>query len=117
MMFSTDKRNPINGTWIDPEERAYPHNTVARRGQAILVKNPHCALDLPYGKLILFRAACPDTFFSIPAKFHYAGENSLVWTGLVRCYIRTANDDKTLELVPEACTVETDENGMIEVTW
>lgn len=117
-MYANTKQTAINGTWIDPESNAYPNNTFTRHGQAILVRNPHCALDLPYGKLISFRARVPDTFSSIPARFVYRGENVLNWTGTVHCYVRMRSDRETLELVPEACTIEsTDERGTVEVSW
>lgn len=64
---------PVDGeiaklaTWLDPEERAYPHGAERRRGRAILRRNPCNPMDLPYGTLRAVHAGIPDTYSTIPA--------------------------------------------------
>ncbi len=62
-----------DSTYIDPEEKAYPHGGFARRGKAILRENKFIKLDLPYGEVVSFRASIADTYFSIPARFTHEG--------------------------------------------
>src|SRR5690606_5373619 len=45
------------GTWLEPEEAAYPHGGQSRRGLAVW----------PDGKKRRVYAGVPDTWFSIPA--------------------------------------------------
>jgi hypothetical protein len=58
-------------TFLEPEEKAYPKGGFSRRGSAILQKNEHNPVDLPYGEIRDIRASIPDTYFSIPAKLRY----------------------------------------------
>lgn len=61
-------------TWLDPEERAYPNNTFTRNGTAILRKNEHNPIELPYGELRAVRAKVPDTYWTIPARIKHKGK-------------------------------------------
>ena len=45
------------GTWIEPEEAAYPNGGFKRRAYVLF----------PDGKLRVVRCSIPDTWFSIPA--------------------------------------------------
>lgn len=47
-----------NGTWIEPEEMAYPNGAFTRRAKCLF----------PDGKLRIVRCSIADTYFSIPAK-------------------------------------------------
>lgn len=63
------KRSCCNkGTWIDPEEKAYPNGAMHRKGKALFDE-----------KLISFKAGIPDTFFSIPAKTIIEGKTVNGW--------------------------------------
>lgn len=46
-----------DGTWLEPEEAAYPHGRMTRRGLA----------KWPDGSLRRVWAGLPDTFYTIPA--------------------------------------------------
>ncbi len=61
--FDADKR-----TWLDDESVAYPNGAMRRRGRAVVRRNPHNPIVLPYGDVHAVRASIPDTYFSIPAK-------------------------------------------------
>lgn len=63
-----------NATWIEPEEVAYPSGGFLREGRALVVKNPHNPIELPYGEVRAILASIPDTFFSIPARLRYKGK-------------------------------------------
>lgn len=80
------------GTWIDNEEKAYPHGGFTRHGKAVLRENEFVKLALPYGQIVAFRASIPDTYFSIPARFTYKGKQ-------YKAFI-TSNEDG-LEITPE----------------
>ena len=64
-----------NGTWIDPEEYAYPNGGMHRRARVMF-----------NGKLRMARAGIPDTYFSIPAR-----------CGNVAGWISVDTDTDTLE--------------------
>jgi len=55
------------GTWLDPEEMAYPSGSMAagRKAKAMC----------PDGKARVCRVSIPDTFFSIPATTRYDGRH------------------------------------------
>ena len=53
-----------NGTWIEPEEMAYPHGGQTRKFSAYLG-------DTSYR--VSGKAGIPDTFFSIPANARIKG--------------------------------------------
>ena len=66
---------PKAQTWIDPEELAYPNDSFTRKGRAILKKNDFYPVpELPYGKVMSFKAKIADTYFSIPARFRFRGK-------------------------------------------
>ena len=50
-------------TWIDPEERCYPHGGFHRRARCLW-----------RGGHRLVRAGLPDTFFTIPARLRHRGQ-------------------------------------------
>jgi hypothetical protein len=88
-------------TWLDPEEAAYPHGGFTRRGRALIARNEHAPLDLPYGQVRAIRASIPDTWWTIPARMRYRGER-------VRGFL-TLDEDGAYQFQPEArpdlCTV------------
>ena len=64
------------GTWIDPEERAYPHGGFTRRGRVRVARNStHPDIpDLPYGEIRAVRVSIPDTWWTIPARMRVRGK-------------------------------------------
>lgn len=59
----TDAQRLDRGTWLEPEERAYPNGGQTRRAVAIW----------PDGQARLVWAGIPDTYFSIPAHGRIGG--------------------------------------------
>jgi hypothetical protein len=62
----------LHGTWIYPEEAAYPNGGQTRKGYAIF----------PDGKRRRIWAGIPDTFFSIPAHARVDGKYLSGWVGI-----------------------------------
>ena len=60
-------------TRLDPEERCYPSGGFLRKGRAILRRNPHNPIVLPYAEVRAIRASIPDTYFTIPARLRFNG--------------------------------------------
>lgn len=65
------KLKPEPQTYVDPEEKAYPHGGFTRRGKAIW----------PDGVVRAIRVSIPDTFFSIPARGTLNGKTITGWVG------------------------------------
>ena len=66
-------RIELGDTWIDPEEYAYPHGRMARKGRVRITGNPHApnaASNRAIGTIRAIRCGIPDTFFTIPARLH-----------------------------------------------
>lgn len=86
-------RDP-NSTWIDPEERAYPHGGFTRRGRVRIVRNSTHpdSPDLPYGEIRAVRVSIPDTYFTIPARMRVRGKT-------YRGYVSLGHADHPGELV------------------
>jgi hypothetical protein len=61
------------GTWLESETLAYPSGGFHRRAFAIIMRNPHNPISLPYGAVRLVRASVPDTHYSVPARLRYRG--------------------------------------------
>lgn len=64
-------------TYLDPEEKAYPHGGFTRQGRAVLRRNPHNPIELPYGTTVRVRASIPDTFFTVPARYTPRGGTTI----------------------------------------
>lgn len=75
-----------NGTWLDPEQLAYPSGsiTAGRKARAMCSD----------GKLRIFQTGIPDTYFSIPARTKAYGKT-------VTGFLHTSDvwDDKTYKKV------------------
>lgn len=56
-----------DGTWMEPEELAYPHGGFTRRAY----------VTYPDGINRIVRVSIPDTYFTIPARGRIAGKYSL----------------------------------------
>lgn len=60
-------------TRLDPEERCYPSGGFLRKGRAILRRNPHNPIVLPYAEVRAIRASIPDTLWTTPARLRFGG--------------------------------------------
>ena len=69
-------------TWIEPEERCYPHGGFHRKARCLW-----------QGRHYLVRAGLPDTFFSIPARLRCQGQTRRGFLSLA--------DDGPLHFTPE----------------
>jgi hypothetical protein len=83
------------GTWIEPEELAYPAGGFTRRAYVELRPNPHNPVSLPYGQLRIVRCSIPDTYFTIPARLQTRA-------GTVRGYISRDTDRDVDTFTPDA---------------
>ena len=85
------------GTYVQAEEYAYPNGAMRRKARALVTRNPHNPIDLPYGQIRAAVAGIPDTFFTIPARMKYRGKN-------VCGYLTVQHDspEGALQFIPEA---------------
>ena len=81
-------------THLDPESACYPSGGFLRRGRAIVTRNPHNPIALPYGEIRSVHASIPDTYFSLPARMKANGKT-------VRGYL-TTDDGREWCFQPEA---------------
>lgn len=61
-----------NGTYLAPEEHAYPNGGQTRK----------CRAQFPDGKVRTVYAGIPDTYFSAPAHAKMAGKYIAGWVGV-----------------------------------
>lgn len=66
-------RTATDGTWIEPEEWAYPAGGFTRRAYVTLYANPHNPITLPYGERRIVQASIADTYWTIPARLRVGG--------------------------------------------
>ena len=87
-------------SFLEPEEYAYPHGGLTRKGLAWINRNPHNPIELPYGEQGRVLASIPDTYFSIPARLLFQGKR-------VRGFLTIPNGTAyvfTPEANPDTCT-------------
>lgn len=81
------------GTWLDPEEKAYPSGsiTAGRKAKALC----------PDGKVRTFQVGIPDTFFTIPARGKAFGRSvtGYVGTDRVKCWNPESEKNEEVEVL------------------
>lgn len=70
------------GTWIEPEEAAYPNGGFKRRAYVLF----------PDGKRRVVRCSIPDTYFSIPAVARVRGKRIKGYITVTRLNVATFHE-------------------------
>ena len=61
-------------TFLEGEEKCYPDGAMKRKGVAIIMRNPHNPIELPYEMLGNVIAGIADTAWTVPARLLYKGK-------------------------------------------